>query len=103
MTGITAEHEYLSQVVTYNLKQLKMAITGSISASERAAVRPLTPAAHMNLISGIDITASALTAQKTRLDIIAQTSRTRRPHEHRPAALQAPAHFIPDRIAPPDR
>jgi flagellar basal-body rod protein FlgB len=33
MNRNTAEHEYLSQVVTYNLKQLKMAITGSISAS----------------------------------------------------------------------
>ena len=30
------------------------------------------PAVRMNIISGIDITASALNAQKTRLDIIAQ-------------------------------
>ena len=33
MNRNTAEHEYLSQVVTYNLKQLKMAITGTIPTS----------------------------------------------------------------------
>jgi flagellar basal-body rod protein FlgB len=33
MNRNSAEHEYLSQIVTYNLKQLKMAITGSTSAS----------------------------------------------------------------------
>jgi flagellar basal-body rod protein FlgB len=33
MNKNAAEHEYLSQVVTFNLKQLKMAITGNIPSS----------------------------------------------------------------------
>lgn len=33
MNRNSAEHEYLTQVVTYNLKQLKMAITGNNAAA----------------------------------------------------------------------
>jgi hypothetical protein len=33
MNRNSADHEYLSQIVTYNLKQLKMAITGNIGTS----------------------------------------------------------------------
>jgi flagellar basal-body rod protein FlgB len=33
MNKNSAEHEYLGSVVTYNLKQLKMAITGNTSAA----------------------------------------------------------------------
>jgi hypothetical protein len=33
MNRNSAEHEYLAQVVTYNLKQLKMAITGNNAAA----------------------------------------------------------------------
>jgi hypothetical protein len=30
MNRNSAEHEYLTQVLTYNLKQLKMAISGTV-------------------------------------------------------------------------
>jgi len=33
MNRNSAEHEYLTQIVTYDLKQLKMAITGNTAAA----------------------------------------------------------------------
>ena len=53
----------------------------------------------MNLISGIDVTASALNAQKTRLDIVAQNianAQTTRGPDGRPDGKPGPEDLVID-------